>query len=243
MMAGFAHVPAEDLDALASAIDDQTAAILISPVALDDAARPLSADYLQGVRDLCDHHSLVLIVDETRLVLGATGKSLTLASIAPIRADLVAVSAGLFGGMPGALLLGNPSLGNLGPSHLDLDRYPMIAAIAASTIGALVESDTIAETETMAQDFAVELAERIAGFEFIRDINAVGMTIGIETDLPSESLVTVARRHGLGIEAAGETSIRIQPPLSLSDDERETLLRCLVQTLQATEVETAQPVA
>ena len=67
MMAGFAHVPVGDLDALHAAIDEQTACILLSPVDLLGAARPIDAGYLEGVRELCDEHEILLVIDETQL--------------------------------------------------------------------------------------------------------------------------------------------------------------------------------
>jgi acetylornithine/succinyldiaminopimelate/putrescine aminotransferase len=87
--------------------------------------------------------------------------------------------------------------------------------------------------------FAVAAAEQLSGFEFVRDVNVLGMTIGIETDIESAEIVRSASRRGLRIESAGETAIRIQPPLVMSDADQQILLTRLGETIEAVERDTA----
>ena len=90
------------------------------------------------------------------------------------------------------------------------------------------------------QDFAVELAEIVSTFEFVRDVNALGLTIGIETDLPSSDIVQAARQRGMRLESAGDHSIRIQPPPVIGEDERNALLQSLAATMEALQRDTAE---
>lgn len=229
MMAGFCHVPAEDIDAIRRRIDDQTAAVLLSPVDLQDAARPLTADYLTAVRELCDEHELLLIIDESRLCLGSAATPFVYSSIAEIKADAVVVAGGLFAGLPGAILLANERLGE--QAVVDTDHYPLIRDVAVETLAAISRKNVLQSVSEIMTDFAVEIAECIGQFEFIRDVHATGMTIGIETDIQSGELVRAASRHGIRIEAAGETSIRIQPPLVISDHDRQELVKRVAATM------------
>ena len=89
------------------------------------------------------------------------------------------------------------------------------------------------------QTFAVGLAETIGGFEFVRDIQASGFTIGIETDINADEIIQTAKAEGLRLERAGETAIRIQTPLIISDDDQEELVKRLGQAMQQIERETA----
>ena len=230
MMAGFSHVPAEDIDAMRRSIDEQTAAVLLSPIDLHDASRPLSSDYLAAVRELCDEKELLLLIDESRLCLGSAATPFVYSSIADIEADAVIVAGGLFAGLPGAILLAGEAL--ISPPVVDTTRYPLITDVAVETLAAINRKNVLQSVAEMKTDFAVQIAECIGHFEFIRDIHATGMTIGIETDIQAGELVrSAAARHGLRIEAAGETSIRLQPPLLISDDDQEDLLKRISATM------------
>ncbi|GAA5509306.1 aminotransferase class III-fold pyridoxal phosphate-dependent enzyme [Novipirellula caenicola] len=233
MVAGFDHVKPNDLKALESAIDESTAAVLLSPVNLSNAARPLDAAYLSKVRQLCDQRDLMLLIDESRLCFGASGSCFSYTSLCDIPVDGIVVAAGLFGGLPGGLLVASQRL--TGHAIQQSVNYPMQRNVIMAMLRELSRLGLPHSVSESAQAFAVALAEAIAGFEFIRDIHVTGMTIGIETDLAAAELVSVAARNGLRIEAAGETSIRLQPPVHFSDEDRQTLLSRLVETMQAIE--------
>ena len=229
MMAGFAHVPAEDIDSLRRRIDDQTAAVLLSPVDLHDAAKPLSENYLAAVRELCDDHDLLLLVDESRLCVASAATPFVFRSIAHIPVDAVIIAGGLFAGLPGAILLTND---RVTPSPVaDTSRYPLSAVVALETLAAIRHQDIFDAVEPTMNDFTVELARRIGDYEFVRDIHATGMTLGVVTDVQSGELVRAAARHGLRIEAAGETSIRMQPPLVVSDDDQRDFMERIGATM------------
>lgn len=239
MMAGFSHVPVGDLDALRAAIDDQTACVLLAPVDLGRGAAPCESDYLMGVRQLCDEHDLLLLVDETQLVFGASGELLTFRALSEIRADLVVLSAGLFNGLPGGLVLGSSPAGTL--PLTDIARFPVHAAILERTLAAMHQHRLPAKTDDQAAPLAVAIAQAISGFEFVRDLHATGMTIGIETDLDAEQVVRSAYRNGLKIASAGATSVCLQPPLQISEFDQQQLLDRLGRTMESLEREFAEP--
>ncbi|WP_372721155.1 aminotransferase class III-fold pyridoxal phosphate-dependent enzyme [Novipirellula sp.] len=233
MVAGFDHVKPNDLKALESAIDESTAAVLLSPVNLSNAARPLDGTYLSKVRQICDQRDLMLLIDESRLCFGASGSCFSYTSLCDIPVDGIVISAGLFGGLPGGLLIASQRL--TGHSIQQSANYPMQRNVVLAMLDELSRLGWPHSVNESAQNFAVALAEAIAGFEFIRDIHVTGMTIGIETDLAAMEIVGVAARNGLRIEPAGETSIRLQPPIHFSDADRDALLGRLVETMQAME--------
>ncbi len=157
MMAGFHHVPVGDLDAVRGAIDEQTAAILLSPVDFADAARPLDADFLTNLRELCDAHSVMLVIDETRIAFGASGRPFSFSTIADIKADMVILSAGLFGGLPGGLIIASEIATD--GIVIDTGRYPVQSAVVTATLSAMIEKNLPESAVELMQEFAVELAE------------------------------------------------------------------------------------
>ncbi|MEL7544620.1 MAG: aspartate aminotransferase family protein, partial [Pseudomonadota bacterium] len=104
-MDGFDHVDFGDHEAIAPAITDETAAILVEPVQGEGGIRPLPTACLKGLRELCDQHGILLILDEVQCGVGRTGKLFAheWAEIAP---DIMAVAKALGGGFPvGACLM------------------------------------------------------------------------------------------------------------------------------------------
>ncbi|MGB7328050.1 MAG: aminotransferase class III-fold pyridoxal phosphate-dependent enzyme [Rubripirellula sp.] len=237
MMAGFAHAPMGDLDAVKSMIDDQTGCILICPIDFASAAMAMDSDFIDGLRQLCDQHDLLLAVDETRLMFGASGTAFTLSSISNSKADLVAVSAGLFAGMPGGLVIANSRVGD---TASDNDNHPMLAAVAMQTIESMFENDWPEKSAESAKELAMKIAETISMFEFVRDVHATGLTIGIETDIESATLVRAAAKRGLRIEAAGDLGVRVQLPLKLSPDDQSIFIDRLGETMRDIETATAE---
>ncbi len=239
MMAGFAHVPPGDLGAVRAVVDDQTACIVLSPIQLLDAARPIERDYLVGLRAICDEHDILLVIDETQTAIGSSGHSLTYRAIAEdISADMVVLSAGLFAGLPGGIVIARRRV--VEPAVIGVHSYPMQNAVACATLSSMLAHDLPSAARAAMQDFAVALAESIGDYEFVRDLHVLGFTIGIETDIESVEIVRAARSRGLRLEAAGETAVRVQPPLIMDEDDRESLLRRVGESMQAIKRETAE---
>ena len=84
---------------------------------------------------------------------------------------------------------------------------------------------------------AIKIAESISGFEFIRDINATGLTIGIESDIESSKIIQTAKQLGLKLGEAGPTAVRIQPPLSFTESEENALIERISCTMEILERE------
>ena len=239
MMAGFEHVQAGDIESLKKRIDDTTAAILISPIEFSEAGRSLDASYVQGVSRLCQEHDLLLLVDETRVCFGSSGLPLTLSSIVDVQVDAIAMSAGLFGGLPGGLLIGSERIAG-GHSVNSLADYPLQTCLASRVLYELIDLELLHDVNQKSNEVAVRVAESIAGFEFVRDIHACGLVIGIETDLPAGELVAAAQRNRLHLEAAGETAVIVYLPLVIEPEQLEILLERLTAAMATAERDAAE---
>ena len=238
MMAGFSHLPVGDLDALRASMDEQTAGVLLSPLDLGSGAVACEAEYLAGVRAACNERGALLIIDETQLVFGATGNHFSFSSIADVHADIVVTSSGLFAGLSGGLVLASQHASTR--VVRDLEQYPLVAAALMATLDEMELHGLPDNVHDSAQELAVLIAERLSGFEFVRDMRVTGMTIGIECDVNAIDVVAAAAANGLRVETAGDTAIRIQPPLLISEEDRQLLLKRLVETMEAIERETAE---
>jgi|GEM_PF-5662683 len=239
MMAGFTHVPMGDEKAFGAAIDEQTACVLVSPVNLNDAAIPANAQYLINIRKKCDEQKIPLIIDETQVVFGATGRPGTFQMLADFAADMVIFSAGLFPGISGGLLLGNQDFAKVYANNLE--NYPVHTSILCKVLNHLLASECLTPFPDDIHPIAIKIAEAISGFEFIRDINVTGLTIGIESDIESSQIVAAAKRHGLRIATSGPTAIRLQPPLKIKKTEEDALIDRISCTMETLEREFSDP--
>ncbi|MDF1840342.1 MAG: aminotransferase class III-fold pyridoxal phosphate-dependent enzyme, partial [Rubripirellula sp.] len=244
LVAGFSHVPAGDIDALDVAVDDQTACVLISPVLWNCGGEVLDAAYLQGVRRLCDERGVLLAVDETQVVFGSTGHPMAISSIAEVRPDLAVFSSGLFGGLPGGITLASErvtgaSSGVINGQRGTAGRYPLLATVLSATLSAMQQRGLLDAVASTADAFAVELAECVSRFEFVRDIQMLGLSIGLETDLESELLVRAARQRQLRLDVAGETAVRIQLPLVATEQDRRLVVELIEATMASIQLSTA----
>jgi acetylornithine/N-succinyldiaminopimelate aminotransferase len=244
LVAGFLHVPAGDIDALDVAVDDQTACVLISPVLWNCGGEVLDAAFLQSVRRLCDERGVLLAVDETQVVFGSTGHPMAMSSIAQVRPDLAVFSSGLFGGLPGGITLASErvtgaSSGGINGQRGNAGRYPLLATVLSATLSAIQRRGLLDAVASTADAFAVELAECVSRFEFVRDIQMLGLSIGLETDLESELLVRAARQRQLRLDVAGDTAVRIQLPLVVTEKDRRLVVELIEATMASIQRSTA----
>ena len=179
-----------------------------------DEGQPLEPEYLIAAREICDAKDLALIIDQTQWTFGAGGDTLAHRCLADVDADIVLCSAGLFGGIAGAMVIASDRFDNVAaPSH------PFHDAIATITMDSMGTDDLISKGSQRMEELAVDLAEIISEFDFVRDLQAVGSSLCIQWDIESSTLVTQAAASGLRWEAAGDTAVRMQLPLVVSDDD------------------------
>ena len=165
-------------------------------------------------------------------------RKFSFSAIAEIQADIVITSAGLFAGLSGGLVLASHHAST--QVVRDLEQYPLLAAALMATLDEMEVHGLPDRVHNSAQELAVLIAEQLSGFEFVRDMRVSGMTIGIECDVNSVDVVAAAAANGLRVEAAGDTAILMQPPLLISGEDRQLLLKRLNETMEAIERETAE---
>jgi acetylornithine/succinyldiaminopimelate/putrescine aminotransferase len=105
----------------------------------------------------------------------------------------------------------------------------LIATLAHAALKQWIQNDWLA---TKVDNFPVELAQRLATFETIRDLHVTGRTIGIEMDVPSSEWIATAKSCGLRVCAAGEFAIALQPPLVMDEDQTSELLDRIVHVFE-----------
>lgn len=219
---GFDQVPFGDHAALEAAIGPQTAAIMIEPVQGEGGVRVVPDQCLKGLRDLCDQHGLLLVLDEVQSGVGRTGR-LFAHEWAGISPDIMAVAKGIGGGFPvGAVLAtAEAAKGMTAGTHGSTFGGNLLAmAVADAVLDAVTEDGFMAEVERKALRFRQSLAALQDRFpDLIAEVRGRGLLLGIRLHeaVQPPAVVKAAIGERLLMVGAGDNVVRLLPPLNISD--------------------------
>ncbi len=235
---GFVRVPFNNVTAIEAAGSQNTVAVLIEPIQGEGGIRIPDAGYLQALRQLCDQHGWLLMLDEVQAGIGRTGHWFAHQheGICP---DVITLAKALANGVPiGACIAGGPAAGVLGPgSHgTTFGGNPLATRAALAVIEAIGHDDLLNRATELGERLLKGFRAALDGTPGIREIRGRGLMIGIELDAPCPELVEKALEAGLLINVTAGSVVRLLPPLILTDDEADQL----VSTLAPLIAETAQ---
>ena len=229
VLEGFTHVPFGDHDALTSAIDNTTAAILIEPVQGEGGIRPVPDQCLKGLRDLCDEHGLLLIVDEIQCGVGRTGK-LFAYEWSGIEPDIMAIAKGIGGGFPlGACLATEHAASGMtaGTHGSTYGGNPMATAVGAAVMDHVNTDAFLQNVNALAGTFRQQLEGLVASHpKVFKSVRGSGLMIGLECVVPNLDVVNASYDTEMLTVPGGENVVRLLPALNISMEElKESVAR------------------
>ncbi|MBW3613016.1 MAG: acetylornithine transaminase [Chloroflexi bacterium] len=221
---GFVHVPINDAEALRAAVGDRTAAILLEPIQGESGIHPLTDEYLIAARQAADEHDALLILDEIQTGIGRTGTFFAFEAT-PVVPDVVTIAKGLGGGVPiGAMLVReSASALRVGDHGTTLGGNPLTAAAALATLRVLDEQRLMENATAMGGRFREGL-QGVVEEGLATEVRGRGLMIGLETNGPVARAAMARARdeHRLLVNATGDATLRIVPPLTISSEEVDT---------------------
>ena len=251
LLQAFTHVTQNDIDAVRSAITPATVAVMIEGIQGEGGIRPVSADYLLGLRRLCDEHNLLLLWDGVQCGHFRTGSFQSFQSIlgdqlGDFLPDAVGMAKALGGGFPmGAVWIAEKHAEVLGPgTHGSTFGGNPLACAVANKILEVIDRDNLAgNANTLGQFFLDELANLREKYPAaIREVRGLGLMIGIEMghgfgsfdDLKPAAVQWVSALHKAGMLTipAGSSVVRFLPPLNLTQEEAQAGLDLFEQTIK-----------
>ena len=222
LMPGFRHLPWGDMEALKAAISDRTAAVMLEPLQGEGGIRPLSDADLRLIRALCDQTGALLILDEVQSGMGRTGK-LFVHEYAGITPDIMMVAKGIGGGFPlGAVLATEQAASGMvaGTHGSTYGGNPLACAVGAKVMEIIARPEFLAEVNRKAGLFRQKLEGLVAAhpevFELVR---GQGLMLGLKCKVAPVDLVKAGYAEQILIVAAADNTVRLLPPLTISDDE------------------------
>ena len=244
LMPGFRQLPFGDVDALEAAISDETCAVMLEPIQGEGGIRPFSDDQLKRIRALCDESGALLILDEVQCGMGRTGR-LFAHEWAGVTPDIMMVAKGIGGGFPiGAVLATETAAAGMvaGTHGSTYGGNPLGSAVAAKVVEIVSDPDFLAEVGRKGALFRQKLEGLVAAHPSVFEaVRGQGLMLGLKCRVAPGDVVTAGYvAHVLTVAAADDT-LRLLPPLTITDDEIDEALRRL--DTAASQIETAAPAA
>ncbi len=219
---GFDHVAELSMALTEAAITPETAAIMIEPIQGEGGIRAVPADFLRGLRALCDQHKILLILDEIQCGMGRTGK-LFAYEWAGIEPDIMALAKGLGGGFPmGAFLATEAAAAGMiaGTHGSTFGGNPLAMAVGNAVLDVVAKPEFLAEVARKGLLLKQRLAELKDRYPAVIDeVRGEGLMMGLKLKPPVGDMIAAAQeQHVLGVPA-GDNVMRLLPALIVSDAE------------------------
>ncbi len=226
---GFCHVPFNDLEAARNAVTDKTAAILLEPVQGEGGIIPATQEYLEGIRKLCDEKGILLLFDEVQCGIGRTGTLYAWQGYG-VEPDAFSLAKALGNGYPIAAVVARRKLENVltpGTHASTFGGTPLASAAACAVIDTLTQGGVLENSRIQ----GAYLMERLRGlkqkYSCIKDVRGKGLMLGIVLDFPAVELLGPLRDKGLLALSAGETVLRLVPPLIITKEDCDQAVACI----------------
>jgi predicted acetylornithine/succinylornithine family transaminase len=253
LLPGFRHLPFNDLPALEAAISPITAAILLEPVQGEGGVNVATPEFLRGVAALCKKHDLLLLLDEVQVGFGRCGPTMAWRAIAPeLEPDGISWAKGMGGGFPiGAFWLSDrpvdasgktlSSLMGPGSHGTTYGGNPLACAASLAVLAEVTEKNL--EANVLRQEQRIRATIASWQSPAITEVRGLGLLLGIGLDvtkftvpegkLPAAYICGKLLEAGLLVPPAGPETIRLLPPLNVSDAEVDEALSIFHLTLNS----------
>ena len=219
MPEGFKHVAWGDLDAMRSAVDGTVAGVLIESVQGEGGVNPATTEYLQGIRQICDETGALLMIDEIQTGFARTGKWFGFEH-AGVRPDVVTLAKAMGNGMPvGACWARTEVAAVFEPG--DHGSTYSGTAIATAAVNATIDEMRRLDAPTLAATTGARLTAKLVDLDGVVGVRGFGLMLGVELADGLDARVAYADLldAGLIVNAVNPSTIRLVPPLTVSDAE------------------------
>ena len=237
LLAGFVRAPYDDVPSLEriAANNKNVVAVLVEPILGEGGIRIPDAGYLDGLRAVCDANDWLLMLDEVQTGNGRTGRYFAYqhTDIVP---DVVATAKGLGNGMPiGACLArGTAAEMLVAGTHGSTFGGNFLACAAANVVvDELTEGGLIERAGELGERMQARFRDALRGNNRVKDIRGSGLMLAVELVEPCTQLIGEAVEKGLLLNVAADSVIRLLPPLTMSDEEADTMVDMVVELIEA----------
>ncbi|HEV56147.1 MAG TPA: aspartate aminotransferase family protein, partial [Phycisphaerales bacterium] len=233
LVPGFQYVPFNDIEAMEKAFSDEVAGVLVEPIQGEGGIRPATPEYLRTVRQLCDQHGAVMILDEVQTGMGRTGRWYAYQhyDVAP---DIVTLAKALGGGVAIGAMMARPDIAaSLVPgSHAStFGGNPLACAAGIAVIEAIDEENLLTRAEQMGQHLRERLDALKERHAVIDHVRGIGLMVGVQLTQPGAEIVQRCLDRGLRINCTQGDVLRLMPSMVVTREEIDQAMAILDEVL------------
>lgn len=229
ILEGFDFVPFNDIEKLAAAVTEKTCAVLIEPVQGEGGIRCARPGYLEAVRKLCDDRGIILIFDEIQTGIGRTGRLFAYEHFG-VRPDIMTLAKALGNGLPIGAMLATEDVAaafTQGSHASTFGGTPVITAAALEVLKIIEEEKILDHCRDVGNYFKAQLLGLKQRHPVIEEVRGLGLMLGLKLSGKGAPIVEACMEKGFLINCTQEDVLRFVPPLLISREEIDSLVRCL----------------
>ncbi len=227
--AGFVYVPYNDIDALHQAFDEEVAAVMIEPIQGEGGINEATPEYMQTIRDLCDEHGALMVLDEVQTGMGRTGRWFGYQHY-EITPDIMTMAKALGGGVAiGAMMARSEIAASLIPgTHAStFGGNPLACAAGIAVIEAIEEDNLLDNAQKMGDYLRTRLEQLKEKYPIIDHIRGKGLMVGVQLNMPGAKIVSRCLEKGLRVNCTQETVLRLMPSVTITQAEIDKAITIL----------------
>lgn len=234
LLAGFTYAPFNDLQALEKAISAKTCGIMLEPIQGEGGVNIPDDNYLASVREICDRHGILLIVDEVQVGMGRTGK-LFAYEHSGIKPDIMTLAKALGNGFPIGAMLATDNIAKAfvpGNHASTFGGNPLATAAANAVVKTMLQEGVLEHCRKMGDYFLLKLKKLQQKHKIIKDIRGTGLMLAAQLNIESGDIVNECLQRGLLIISAGGKTLRFVPPLIITVQDIDRAIKVLDEVME-----------
>ncbi|MFP4313305.1 MAG: aspartate aminotransferase family protein [Alphaproteobacteria bacterium] len=223
-----------DLDSVKALITENICAIIVEPVQGEGGITPATPEFIQGLRALCDEHDILLILDEVQCGMGRIG-SLYAHSSFGIEADIIAIAKGMGSGFPVGAMLAKDKFADAFVPGVHGTTYggnPLATHVAYTVVSEIMSDSFMEHVKAMGQRLMDGLENIRARTGKIEAVRGMGLMVGADLNVDIKAFLGTLRDNGMMATQAGSKTLRLTPPLIVSEREIDEALEKIETTLR-----------
>ena len=233
MTYGFSYAPYNDLEAFKNACTENTIAIMVEPVQGEGGVHPATKEFLCGLREFCDEKGMLLLLDEVQTGWCRTGAVMSYMNYG-IKPDIVSMAKALGGGMPIGAICATEEVAKAftpGSHGTTFGGHPISCAAALAEVNELLDRDLAGNARKMGDYFSEKLKE----LPFVKEVRHQGLLVGVEfeSNVDAVEVKHEALHRHLLITAIGASTIRMVPPLIITEEDCDKAVAILKEAVPA----------
>jgi acetylornithine/LysW-gamma-L-lysine aminotransferase len=230
LVPGFNYVSFNNFDQVLSNVNDNTAGILLEVIQGEGGVHSGTKEYFTQIQKLCKDRNILLIIDEVQTGFGRTGRLFACEHF-NLLPDIVCISKAMAGGFPmGAVLCSEDIKIPVGLHGSTFGGNPLACAASLATINVILNQDLVKESHEKGVYFSEKFKKH--DLKIVRELRQYGLMIGIELKEKSQKYIKELQDKGVLVIAAGQSVIRLLPPLVISYEELDIVIKKLVDVLK-----------